>query len=220
MQNNINNNERDAFSEIFRKKLENHRIPVDADSWDAIQARMKATKRKKIIPLWWWYSGGAAVAVVILLFTLLPFSNQSPEHPIAKQLIIHKTVILKGHATIAENNSSTRKKATSNNFSKASVTNSNQKTVSIDVTEIRKNLQIKLKLLWFKKNLSPESRLPDLLNLKKPGRINRTRINRTRNRLFMLTRKIRIGLILLKRRKKRLGINCRNRIGKRLFGEE
>lgn len=137
MQNNINNNERDAFSEIFRKKLENHRIPVDADSWDAIQARMKATKRKKIIPLWWWYSGGAAVAVVILLFTLLPFSNQSPEHPIAKQLIIHKTVILKRHATIAENNSSVMVKATSNNFSKASVNNSNQNTVSIAVTEIK-----------------------------------------------------------------------------------
>ena len=36
MQNNINNNERDAFSDLFREKLKNHKVPVDAISWDEI----------------------------------------------------------------------------------------------------------------------------------------------------------------------------------------
>ena len=42
MQNNINNNERDAFSDIFRQKLENHQIPVNAAIWDEIEERLKA----------------------------------------------------------------------------------------------------------------------------------------------------------------------------------
>jgi len=29
MQNNINKNERDAFSDLIRQKLENHQLPVD-----------------------------------------------------------------------------------------------------------------------------------------------------------------------------------------------
>lgn len=44
MQNNINNNEQDAFSEVFRQKLENHQLPVDAECWDEIEARLKSKK--------------------------------------------------------------------------------------------------------------------------------------------------------------------------------
>ena len=69
MQNNINNNEQDAFSEVFRQKLENHQLPVDAECWNEIEARLKSKKRR-IIPFWFWLSGGAAVAGLALLFTL------------------------------------------------------------------------------------------------------------------------------------------------------
>ena len=69
MQDDINNIDKpDNFSQFVRQKLENHQSPVDADSWNEIEAWMKAQKRR-IIPFWFWFSGGAAVAVLALLFT-------------------------------------------------------------------------------------------------------------------------------------------------------
>lgn len=73
MQNNINNNDQDAFSEIFRQKLENYELPVAESNWDAIQAGLKARKRKKIFPVWWLTAGAAAV---FLLFVGLNFYRQ------------------------------------------------------------------------------------------------------------------------------------------------
>lgn len=101
MQNNINNNERDAFSELFREKLENHTVPVDAGSWDAIQAGMKARKRKKVIPLWWFYSGAA---VLVLLFAVGNFMFNDAERAIVKQIRVHKTVILKQNSIAVDQN--------------------------------------------------------------------------------------------------------------------
>jgi len=74
MQDNINNNERDAFSEIIRQKLEGYQIPVDMGIWDDIEQRL-APKKKRILPFWFWMSGGAAVAVLALLFTLRPLTE-------------------------------------------------------------------------------------------------------------------------------------------------
>ena len=74
MQNNINKNEPDAFSEMIRQKLENHHLPVEASIWTEIKARLTSGKRR-ILPLWWWISGGAAVAVIALIFTLRPLSE-------------------------------------------------------------------------------------------------------------------------------------------------
>jgi hypothetical protein len=71
MQNNLNKNEQDAFSENIRQKLENHRLPVDATLWEEIKARLESKKRK-VIPFWFWLSGGAAVATLALFFTLQP----------------------------------------------------------------------------------------------------------------------------------------------------
>jgi len=70
MQNNINNNEQDVFNDIFRQKLENHQLPVDAECWNEIEAHLKSKKRK-VIPFWFWLTtGGTAVAFLALLFTL------------------------------------------------------------------------------------------------------------------------------------------------------
>ncbi|MDP4238301.1 MAG: hypothetical protein Q8904_02380 [Bacteroidota bacterium] len=74
MQDNTNNKKPDAFSEIFRQKLENHEIPVTANSWDEIDVRLKF-KRKRITPFWFWLSGGAAVAALALLFILRPLNE-------------------------------------------------------------------------------------------------------------------------------------------------
>ena len=69
MQNNINNDKQDAFSEMIRQKLENHKTEVDKGTWNEIEARLKSEKRR-IIPFWFWITGGAAVATLALLLTL------------------------------------------------------------------------------------------------------------------------------------------------------
>jgi hypothetical protein len=73
MQENINNNQEDFFSEIIRQKLENHQLPVDVDSWTEIEKRLHPEKRKKVVPLWWITIGSAAV--LALLFMLRPISE-------------------------------------------------------------------------------------------------------------------------------------------------
>ena len=81
MQNNINKNERDAFSDFIRQKLDNHQLPVDDTIWDEIKAHLTTSKRK-ILPFWLWLSGTAAVAVLALIVTLHPLTES--KGPIAK----------------------------------------------------------------------------------------------------------------------------------------
>ena len=100
MQNTINNNERDAFSDIFRQKLENHEVPVDANSWDQINARLKSGKRR-IIPFWLWLSGGAAVAALALLFVLRPLTESF--EPIAKTIHTKTIQVPEQRKSIASN---------------------------------------------------------------------------------------------------------------------
>ncbi len=78
MQNNINNN-RDAFSESIRQKLEDHRLPVDADCWNEIETRLRPKKKRRVIPFWFWLTGEAAVAVLALMFTLQPSFEPSTD---------------------------------------------------------------------------------------------------------------------------------------------
>jgi hypothetical protein len=96
MQNNINNNEHDTFSDIFRKKLENHKVPVDVNSWEEIESRLKTAKRR-IIPFWLWMSGSVAVAALALLFVLRPLTESND--------FIVKTTTLKVHPSVSNNSS-------------------------------------------------------------------------------------------------------------------
>lgn len=132
MQNNINNNERDAFSELFREKLENHTVPVDVGSWDAIQAGMKTQKRKKVIPLWWFYSGAA---VLVLLFAVGNFMFTDTERAIAKQVKVHKTVILKQNTIAVAQNKPALTNQTGMQTEKSVVVYPKQNSASIAVTE-------------------------------------------------------------------------------------
>jgi hypothetical protein len=88
MENN-QNKKPDAFSEIIRQKLENHRLLVDTDCWDEIEARMNAKKKKRIIPFWFWFSGGAAVATFALLFVFRSFM----ETPVYTAKSVHRNML-------------------------------------------------------------------------------------------------------------------------------
>ena len=74
--NNIHiNREPDVFSKIIKGKLESHQLPVDAECWNEIEARLNANKSKRFIPFWLWISGGAAVASLALLLMLRPVDD-------------------------------------------------------------------------------------------------------------------------------------------------
>jgi hypothetical protein len=80
MQDNINNNKPDAFSEMMKQKLENHQLPVDLNDWNAIEKRLNKKGKRKIIPWWMWLPMGSA-ALLALLFTMRSF-NETPDYAI------------------------------------------------------------------------------------------------------------------------------------------
>jgi len=80
MQDNINTNKPDAFSELMKQKLENHQLPVDLNDWSAIEKRLNKKGKRKIIPWWMWLPMGSA-AVLTLLFTLRSF-NETPDYAV------------------------------------------------------------------------------------------------------------------------------------------
>ena len=84
MQKNTDNNTHDAFSELFRQKLENHTLPVDDGAWDAIQKGIAVRKRRRMIPLWWM----SAAAVLVLSLLIFRFSDNE----LPKQLADNKTI--------------------------------------------------------------------------------------------------------------------------------
>lgn len=88
MQKNTDNNTHDAFSELFRQKLENHTLPVDDGAWDAIQKAVAVRKRKRLIPLWWL----SAAAVLALSFLIFSLSDNELSKQMAENKTIEKTV--------------------------------------------------------------------------------------------------------------------------------
>ena len=84
MQKNTDNNTHDAFSELFRQKLENHTLPVDDGTWDAIQKAVAVGKRKRLMPLW-WLSAAAVLAFSFLIFNL-------SDNELSKQMAENKTI--------------------------------------------------------------------------------------------------------------------------------
>lgn len=60
----------DDFSEFMKRKLENHRLPVDDLCWEEIEPRMKSRQRNFV----WWIGSSVAAAVAVILL-LLPFQR-------------------------------------------------------------------------------------------------------------------------------------------------
>lgn len=65
----------DDFSGYMRRRLEEHRMPVDTDCWNEIETRMN---RKAGARGWLWAGGLAAAAVLALAIWLLPSPEEMP----------------------------------------------------------------------------------------------------------------------------------------------
>ena len=81
----INHNEHDALGELFRQRLENHRLPVESDGWSEIEGRLGKTKNSKVV---WFRSVGAtaAAAIALLLFVNVPSGENSSGTEISRQV--------------------------------------------------------------------------------------------------------------------------------------
>ncbi|WP_255495129.1 porin family protein [Dysgonomonas sp. 521] len=66
----------DDFSKLLKQKLEDHRMSVDDDCWDAIEQGLKPAKKRRVM---WWAVSSAAVAAVLALLLLLPFKGGEPD---------------------------------------------------------------------------------------------------------------------------------------------
>lgn len=79
----------DDFSKKIKQKLDNHRMPVDMDCWDAIEAQIKPVADNKVSSqktVLRWVSSIAAIAAVIALVILFMPDNK----PISEMAVIHQ----------------------------------------------------------------------------------------------------------------------------------
>lgn len=79
----------DDFSKKIKQKLDNHRMPVDIDCWDAIEAQIKPVAQnnvnsKKIVLR--WASSIAAIAAMIALVIFFMPDNK----PLSEMAVIHQ----------------------------------------------------------------------------------------------------------------------------------
>ena len=84
------NNEHDALGELFRRRLENHRIPDYGNGWDAIEHRLN--KRKKKAAVWLWSAGitAAAASIALLLTVRQPASEETAVVTVSQQVSIEE----------------------------------------------------------------------------------------------------------------------------------
>ena len=78
------NNEYDALGELFRRKLEDHRIEVDGNGWNEIE-RSLANRNRKAATIWLWRIGTMAAAASVA--ALLIF-NRPARHTIDETVIV------------------------------------------------------------------------------------------------------------------------------------
>lgn len=65
----------DDFSDYMRQRLSEHQMPIDADGWNEVEARMN---RKPASRGRWWASGLVAAAVLALAIWLMPSPEEMP----------------------------------------------------------------------------------------------------------------------------------------------
>ncbi len=88
MPNDINKSTNDPFSDLFRSKLENHQMPVDAGMWEAIESKLaaQAKSKKRIIPFWWITTGIAAAVALLFVFNIPSVVDQPIN--VAQQVVV------------------------------------------------------------------------------------------------------------------------------------
>jgi len=141
MNDNINNtNHPDAFSELFKQKLENHPSPVDASSWSAIEKGLKP-KRKKIG--WWMWIPIGSAAVLALLFTLRSMMETPNYASKTKSKAIEHSIIetINEKKAVTEKLTNTESKLTTKKIEKAKIADdkTTAKEISNDETIFSKN---------------------------------------------------------------------------------
>lgn len=87
--------ELDVLGELFRQRLENHRIPVDDSDWSVIERRLG--KRKTRPAIWLWSAGAAAAAIAMLLIIRQPVANQGVVTAVVQQENLEETGIAVHH---------------------------------------------------------------------------------------------------------------------------
>ena len=80
-----NHSEYDAIGELFRQRLECHRIPVDDNGWDVIEHRLGKQKKSKAT-IWLWSVGAAAAAVAALLMVGRPVTDETAVMIVSQQI--------------------------------------------------------------------------------------------------------------------------------------
>ena len=86
-----NSNKLDVLGELFHKKLENHRILADADSWDEIESRLAKPKNKAIIWLWSYGTVAAAATIAALLIINSLTPDEAPVMEVSLQVAQDET---------------------------------------------------------------------------------------------------------------------------------
>jgi len=83
--------ENDALGELFRRRLEYHRMPVDDSDWNEI--RRQLGKGKSNVVRWLWSAGAmvAAASVAALVIFYHPEINETNVMVVSQQALIEKT---------------------------------------------------------------------------------------------------------------------------------
>lgn len=89
MSHNINSKNRDPLAELFRQKLENHRVAVDDNGWGELKKSLGGNKKMTL----WLVTSAISAAVIALLFILSP----SDKDPIDTPLQGESTTIIDSH---------------------------------------------------------------------------------------------------------------------------
>ena len=84
--------EKDIFSEAVRNKLIDYSLPVDNDSWEAIEKRLNPVSRKHTLRL--WISAIAVAASIALLLLFLPTNKKTYPNETAERLSDHEKIII------------------------------------------------------------------------------------------------------------------------------
>jgi len=69
-------NEYDPIGDLFRQRLENHRIPVNGNGWNEIERRLNKRKKNKAV-IWLWSAVAAAASVALLLIFNQPANDEA-----------------------------------------------------------------------------------------------------------------------------------------------
>lgn len=80
----------DDFSKFIKRKLEDHRLPVDDLCWEEIEPRMKPRGRSFL----WWIGRSVAAAAIAVLFLLLPFRQEEmPAERLSERVVPQEQVM-------------------------------------------------------------------------------------------------------------------------------